>query len=108
MEEDRMPDEPGTSDLDSGIRRARILTWVCVAAFVLFDVVGLTAPDQADPRFVIGAFGGAATFLGLIAAGVWWAYLASQRRARRLDSRLDRELRDEEVRSHDRREPPAP
>ncbi|WCC80839.1 hypothetical protein O6R08_05115 [Cutibacterium equinum] len=79
-------------DLDSAIHRAKVLTWVCVALFVVLDVVGLTATSQSDPRFVLGAFGGAAFFLGLIAASVWWAYLASQRRARGLDDRLDDEL----------------
>lgn len=69
-------------DLDSTIRHAKALTWVCVALFVVLDVIGLTAPSQSDPRFVLGAFGGAASFLGIIGAGVWWASLASQRRAR--------------------------
>lgn len=55
-----------------------------------------------------GAFGGAASFLGIIGAGVWWASLASQRRARALDDRLDRELDiEDDARGNDRREPPA-
>ena len=95
-------------DLDSTIRHAKALTWVCVALFVVLDVIGLTAPSQSDPRFVLGAFGGAASFLGIIGAGVWWASLASQRRARALDDRLDRELDiEDEARGNDRREPPA-
>ena len=93
-------------DLDSVIHHARVLTWVCVALFVVLDVVGLTASSQSDPRFVLGAFGGAASFLGIIGAGVWWAYLASQRRARSLDDRLDHELGMEDEHD-DRREPPS-
>jgi len=95
-------------DLDSTIRHAKALTWVCVALFVVLDVIGLTAPSQRDPRFVLGAFGGAASFLGIIGAGVWWASLASQRRARVLDDRLDCELDiEDDARGNDRREPPA-
>lgn len=45
-------------DLDSTIRHAKALTWVCVALFVVLDVIGLTAPSQSDPRFVLG--------------GLWW------------------------------------
>ena len=56
-------------DLDSTIRHAKALTWVCVALFVVLDVIGLTAPSQSDPRFVLGAFGGAASFLGIIWCG---------------------------------------
>lgn len=41
-------------DLDSTIRHAKALTWVCVALFVVLDVIGLTAPSQSDPRFVLG------------------------------------------------------
>ena len=40
-------------DLDSAIHHARVLTWVCVALFVVLDVVGLTASSQSDPRFVL-------------------------------------------------------
>lgn len=57
-------------DLDSAIHHAKVLTWVCVALFVVLDVVGLAAPSQSDPRFVLGAFGGAASFLGIVGAGV--------------------------------------
>ena len=46
------------------IRHAKALTWVCVALFVVLDVIGLTAPSQSDPRFVLGAFGGAGVLLG--------------------------------------------
>jgi len=49
-------------DLDSTIRHAKALTWVCVALFVVLDVIGLTAPSQSAPRFVLGAVGGAASF----------------------------------------------
>ena len=46
--------------------------------------------------------------MGIIGAGVWWASLASQRRARALDDRLDRELDiEDDARGNDRREPPA-
>ena len=95
-------------DLDSTIRHAKALTWVFVALFMVRDVVGLTAARQNDPRFILGAFGGAASFLGIIGAGVWWASLASQRRARVLDDRLDCELDiEDDARGNDRREPPA-
>ncbi|MSS45517.1 hypothetical protein FYJ43_05565 [Cutibacterium sp. WCA-380-WT-3A] len=93
-------------DLESAIHHARALTWVCVTLFVLLDVIGLTAPGQSDPRFVLGAFGGAASFLGIIGAGVWWAYLASQRRAHALDNHLDQELGiDNDAKREDRRDP---
>ena len=42
-------------DLDSTIRHAKALTWVCVALFVVLDVIGLTAPSQSDPRFVLNS-----------------------------------------------------
>ncbi|MDO4411946.1 hypothetical protein [Cutibacterium sp.] len=92
----------GQQDLDSAIHHAKALTWVCVALFVVLDVVGVTAKGQSDPRFVVGAFGGAASFLGLIASGVWWAYLVSQRKAHCLDEQLDHEL-DMEDKHDDRR-----
>ena len=94
-------------DLDSAIHNAKVLTWVCVALFVVLDVVGLAAPSQSDPRFVLGAFGGAASFLGIVGAGVWWAYLASQQRAHLLDDRLDHELDiEDDAKDEDRRELP--
>ena len=94
-------------DLDSAIHHAKVLTWVCVALFVVLDVVGLAAPSQSDPRFVLGAFGGAASFLGIVGAGVWWAYLASQQRAHLLDDRLDHELDiEDDAKDEDRRELP--
>ncbi|MGK2308581.1 hypothetical protein [Cutibacterium sp. V947] len=93
-------------DLDSAIHHAEVLTWVCVALFMVLDVVGLTASSLSDPRFVLGAFGGAASFLGFIGAGVWWACLASQRRARSLDDRLDHDLGMQD-KHDDRRGPPS-
>lgn len=104
MQEETAGVNDNEEDLDSTIRHAKALTWVCVALFVVLDVIGLTAPSQSDPRFVLGAFGGAASFLGIIGAGVWWASLASQRRAHRLDRELDIE---DDARGNDRREPPA-
>lgn len=80
MQEETAGVNGNEEELDSMIRHAKALTWVCVALFVVLDVIGLTAPSQSDPRFVLGAFGGAASFLGIIGAGVWWASLASQRR----------------------------
>ena len=95
-------------DLDSAIHHAKALTWVFVALFMVLDVVGLTAASQNDPRFILGAFGGAASFLGIIGAGVWWASLASQRRAHALDDRLDHELGVADgAKGPERREPPA-
>lgn len=108
MQEETAGVNGNEEELDSMIRHAKALTWVCVALFVVLDVIGLTAPSQSDPRFVLGAFGGAASFLGIIGAGVWWASLASQRRAHALDDRLDHELGVADgAKGPERREPPA-
>ena len=107
MQEETAGVNGNEEELDSMIRHAKALTWVCVALFVVLDVIGLTAPSQSDPRFVLGAFGGAASFLcGCLV--VCWASLAAQRRARVLDDRLDCELDiEDDARGNDRREPPA-
>ena len=55
MQEETAGVNGNEEELDSMIRHAKALTWVCVALFVVLDVIGLTAPSQSDPRFVLGA-----------------------------------------------------
>ncbi|GAE74589.1 hypothetical protein JCM18918_219 [Cutibacterium acnes JCM 18918] len=69
-------------DLDSTIRHAKALTWVCVALFVVLDVIGLTAPSQSDPRFVLGGLWWGRVLLGYHWRGCLVGLLGSQRRAR--------------------------